>query len=63
MKNLLTYKLFETEILDEALEENRWLSDWKKMPEWKELEKLGFYDASTPGMRDLSNLSRSIDFI
>jgi hypothetical protein len=37
MKNLLTYKLFETEILDEALEENRWLSDWKKMPEWKEL--------------------------
>lgn len=48
MKNLLTYKLFESEILDEALAENRWPSDWKKMPEWKELEKLGFYDASTP---------------
>jgi hypothetical protein len=48
MKNLLTYKLFESEILDEALTENRWPSDWKKMPEWKELEKLGFYDASTP---------------
>jgi hypothetical protein len=48
MKNILCYKLFESKILTESLSETHWPSDWKSMPEWKLLQNIGFYDATTP---------------
>lgn len=48
MKNILSFELFESLNLLEKLGEDRWPSDWKSMPEWKTLKKLGFYETTTP---------------
>lgn len=48
MKHLKKFFSFLEDSISESLTENRWPSDWKKMPEWKRLEELGFYDATTP---------------
>lgn len=48
MKYLLTYQLFESQMISESIPEDRWPSDWKSMPEWKSLQSIGFYDATTP---------------
>lgn len=48
MKKILSYKNFLNLPLIESNNQISWPLNWKELPEWKKLQDLGFYDATTP---------------
>lgn len=52
MKNLKKFSDFSSHSISESLtpvEMEKWPANWKTMPIWKELEKMGFEETTTPG--------------